>query len=413
MKINIRQHLGTIWSSTAFPSSELTEFAEFKSVEHARNGLVAMCLLSIVILIIEAFLYVRFEMDSSYFYTCVFLIVLATGIWLSSRSIGDPKALYLLGMTLLVVSGTANVLLAHYQQVFHPMLFASVALLFVVIPMMPWGLREALVVTLLIYTIFTFSSAGSSFYFAKQSLWTLQFIMIGTGVVSLSVVARNVQLRKHDMKTQHNLILARDHITDLSKRDPLTGAWNRRYFDDEFARCMNKYRKNKNQVYFMLMDIDDFKIINDQCGHENGDQVLKYIGQTFNELVGDHGNLVRMGGDEFALVFTDLDPDGIAKLGLENIRRLTAESSCSELANVSLSFGAASVPHNIEVSYRQLYKQADLALYQAKLQKSSNKKPANIIVSTLHDPEDVHNSTQQLWIPISAMNNKTATRIAE
>ena len=372
-----------------------------------------MCWLSIAMLVIEAVLYFNFGLDVAYLYTSLFLIVLASAIWLSSRAIHDRKALYLLGITLLVVSGTVNVLLAHYQQVFHPMLFASVALLFVVIPMMPWGLREALVVTLLIYLVFTLSVIGASFYFAQHSLWTLQFIMIGTGVVSLSVVARNVQLRKHDMKSQHDLILARDRITDLSKRDPLTGAWNRRYFDDEFASYLAHYRKNEKQVYFMLMDIDDFKTINDQCGHESGDQVLKFIGHTFKSLIANHGNLVRMGGDEFALVFTDIDPAEIAKSGLENIRGLTAKSTCSELANVSLSFGAASVPHNIEVSYRQLYKQADLALYQAKLQKGSDKNPANIIVSTLHDPEDVHNSTQQLWNPNSATTNKTTTMIAD
>jgi diguanylate cyclase (GGDEF)-like protein len=395
------------WSSTAFSSPELTEFAEFKSVVHARNGLAAMCLLSIAMLLIEAVMYIKFDLDNSYLYACVFLVLLSLGIWLLSRSVRDPNALYLLGITLLVVSGTANVLLAHYQQAFHPMLFAAVAVLFMVVPMMPWGLREAMAVTILIYAIFTFSAGGSSFYFAEQSLWTLQFIMIGTSIISLSVVVRNVLLRKHDMKTQHDLILARDRISDLSKRDPLTGAWNRRYFDEAFARYMDQYRRNKNQVYFMLMDIDDFKIINDQCGHESGDQVLQFIGQTFNELVSGHGNLVRMGGDEFALVFADLDPKDIAARGISRLRELTSASPCSDLLKVSLSFGAASVPHNIDVSYRQLYKQADMALYQAKLQKGSSPDSTNIVVSTLHDPEDIHNSTQRLWNPMTGKGPAT------
>ena len=395
------------WSSTAFSSPELTEFAEFKSVKHARNGLAAMCLLSIAMLMIEAVLYVKFALDNGYLYACVFLVLLSSGTWLLSRSVLDSKTLYLLGITLLVVSGTVNVLLAHYQQAFHPMLFAAVAVLFMLVPMMPWGLREAMAVTILIYTTFTFSAGGSSFYFAEQSLWTLQFIMIGTSIISLSVVVRNVLLRKHDIKTQHDLILARDRITDLSKRDPLTGAWNRRYFDEAFARYMAQYRKNKSQVYFMLMDIDDFKIINDQCGHQSGDQVLKYIGQTFNELVVEHGNLVRMGGDEFALIFSDLDPEDVATRGLDRLRNLTAASTCSGLVNVSLSFGVASVPHDIEVSYRQLYKQADMALYQAKLKKGTVSNSANIVVSTLHDPEDVPHSTRRLWNPLASKDTVT------
>ena len=397
MKTNLPSQLRSVWSSTRYDSPALTRFARGKAVEEARRGLVAMSVLTIVILVIEATLYVRFALDPMYLYTCAILVMLSLNMVFAARTVVDPQALHLLGVTLLVVSGSAFVLLAHYQQIFHPMLFASVAMLFIVIPMMSWGLGEALAVTLLIYTMFTLSTMNTNFNFADQSLWTLQFIMLGASAVSLSLVVRNVKLRKHDVKAQHDLVVAHEQILDLSNRDPLTGAWNRRYFDVEFETYLQQCRKNQNQFHFMLLDVDDFKRINDDCGHESGDELLRHIGKAFTDVIADHGSLVRMGGDEFAVIFADLEPKVIAIRGLKQFCDLNASSKHELIAKASLSIGVASVPPDIEVSYRQLYKQADLALYRAKSFKDDGRAPPNIVISVLQDPEDVFNSTQSLW----------------
>jgi diguanylate cyclase (GGDEF)-like protein len=409
MKEHLLRQLRSVWSSTRHDSPELTRFAHRKAVEEARKGLVAMSLLMMGILLIEALLYVKFALDPLYLYTCAILVMLSLNMVFAARTVVDPRALHLLGITLLAVSCSAFILLAHYQQVFHPMLFASVAMLFIVIPMMSWGLSEALSVTLLIYIMFTLSTMDADYNIADQSLWTLQFIMLGASAVSLSLVVRNVKLRKHDVETQHDLVVAHAQITDLSNRDPLTNAWNRRYFDLEFHKFLEKRHANQHQLHFMLIDIDDFKIINDICGHESGDRVLEFIVQTFDELIVDHGSLVRMGGDEFALVFSGLDPAIIARRGLMKLREITRDSQYKPLIELSLSFGTASVPYDIEVSYRQLYKQADLALYQAKMQKGSDPDSPNFAISTLHDPEDVHDSTQRLWNPMASKDKDAST----
>jgi len=408
MKINLPRQLRSVWSSTRYATPELTRFARRKAVAEARKGLAAMSILTMGILLIEGALYVKFALDPMYLYTCAILVLLSLNMVFASRTVGDPQALHLLGVTLLAVSGSAFILLAHYQHIFHPMLFASVAMLFIVIPMMSWGLGEALVVTLLIYTMFTLSTLEANYNFADQSLWTLQFIMLGASTVSLSLVVRNVKLRKHDVETQHDLVVAHAQITDLSNRDPLTGAWNRRYFDLEFEKYLEQCRENQNQFHFMLLDIDDFKLINDDCGHECGDQVLKNIGQAFDSVLSGNGNLVRMGGDEFAVIFADLDPRVIAIRCLKKFCDLNAASKYQLVVQASLSIGVASVPPDIEVSYRQLYKQADLALYRAKSLKDASPTPPNIVISVLEDPNDILNSTQSLWkLPESA--NKAAS----
>ncbi len=397
MKKNLPVQIRSIWSSTRYDSTELTRFARPKTVEEARRGLVAMSILMMAILVIEAAFYVKFALDPMYLYTCAILVLLSLNMVFSARTVEDPKALHLLGITLLVVSGSAFVLLAHYQQVLHPMLFASVAMLFIVIPMMSWGLGEALAVTLLIYTMFTLSTIDTKFDFADQSLWTLQFIMLGAGAVSLLLVARNVRLRKHDIEAQHELLRAHDRILDLSNRDPLTGAWTRRYFDLEFDNYLALCRENQNQFQFMLLDADDFKTINDVCGHESGDRVLLHIGQAFTQVLDGRGTLVRMGGDEFAVLFADLDPGVIATRALKIFTELNAGSKYLEVRNANLSIGVASVPPDVDIVYRQLYKQADLALYSAKNQKGGPAGRLNIVVSTLQDPNDVFSSTQNLW----------------
>jgi diguanylate cyclase (GGDEF)-like protein len=376
MRKNIPAQLRTVWSSTRYDSPELTDFARQKTVEEARRGLVAMSILTIVILLIEGALYVRFALDPMYLYTCAVLVLLSLNMLISARSVADPQALHLLGITLLVVSG---------------------AMLFIVIPMMSWGLGEALAVTLLIYTMFTLSTIDARYDFADQSLWTLQFIMIGASAVSLSLVARNVKLRKHDVETQHDLVVAHERITDLSNRDPLTGAWNRRYFDDGFEQYLEDCRRQQHQFQFMLLDVDDFKIINDVCGHENGDLLLQNIGQAFISVLAGNGTLVRMGGDEFAVIFADLDPRVIATRAVKMFNDLNAVSKFDEMARASLSFGVASVPPYVELSYRQIYKQADLALYRAKSLKDAVQQPPNIIVSELHNPDEAQISTQTLW----------------
>lgn len=389
--------LQRVWSITSFDSEDISEFAAARMLNETRSGLAMMSFMAILILMVEAMLQLIFEPQQLYLYTSLILIGLSINMFFAARVVDDLQALHLLGITLLIVSGTAFVLLAHYFQTFSPMLFASITMLFVIIPMMPWGLREAILVTLALYSMMTISILGAEFHFPLQSLWTLQFLMLGTGMVSLSLVVRSVGIRKHDMETQFDLVKAHDEIAKLSHRDPLTGAWNRRYFDDEFYKQLDKWRRRGKQIHFMLMDIDDFKITNDTYGHEWGDTVLELVREAFNHLVVENGSLVRMGGDEFVLVFSDLDPKVIADKGVQRLDELVAQSKNAAGGPIRLSIGVATVPADIEIVYRQLYKQADLALYMAKANKGEKVAVPNIVISTLTDPQDVEFSTIRLW----------------
>ncbi|MFM9957177.1 MAG: GGDEF domain-containing protein [Phycisphaerales bacterium] len=85
--------------------------------------------------------------------------------------------------------------------------------------------------------------------------------------------------------------------------DPLTGAWNRRYFDGFLARAMNDARTSRHDVSLLLFDIDDFKRYNDRFGHGAGDEILVGVVGLLRSVVRASDRVCRLGGDEFAVVF--------------------------------------------------------------------------------------------------------------
>lgn len=98
---------------------------------------------------------------------------------------------------MLVVNGVAFVLLAQHAGAFNTALFASVILLFLLMPLVPWGLREAAVVVALVYAVFTTSTLSVAGRFDHNTLWMLQFAMITAGVTTLVVISRNTLVRRH------------------------------------------------------------------------------------------------------------------------------------------------------------------------------------------------------------------------
>lgn len=87
--------------------------------------------------------------------------------------------------------------------------------------------------------------------------------------------------------------------------DPLTGAWNRRYFDQFLSGAMAAARDQRHNVTILVFDIDNFKSYNDRFGHEAGDEVLRETVELLRSVIrrGDH--VFRIGGDEFVVIFAD------------------------------------------------------------------------------------------------------------
>jgi two-component system cell cycle response regulator len=87
--------------------------------------------------------------------------------------------------------------------------------------------------------------------------------------------------------------------------DPLTGAWNRRYFDRYLPARIDEARAGRRSVTLLLFDIDDFKSFNERYGHEAGDEILRESVRLMGSVVRPTDRICRIGGDEFAVVFSD------------------------------------------------------------------------------------------------------------
>lgn len=314
------QTLRTLWSATSFACSDLSGYAERFMADEARRGVMLLGGVSLLLLAGAALLYSLLGFGTAYIYTCAVLAVLSLHVMFSARSVTDLKALYLLGIALLVVSGVAFVLLAHHTGTFSTALLANVVVLFMVVPMVPWGLREAALVILLIYMVFSVSTLSVTGRFDSEILMVLQFLMFAASLITLVVVARNVGVRKHDIQVRFDLENAHREMEVLSNKDPLTGAWNRRFLELNFSEIAQRHRDSDQPLHLALLDIDDFKQLNDTRGHDHGDRILKHVTTSFQQALGADGYVVRLGGDEFALLFGSDHPLGTVEKAIKSVQ---------------------------------------------------------------------------------------------
>lgn len=153
---------------------------------------------------------------------------------------------------------------------------------------------------------------------------------------------------------------------EMARTDALTGALNRRAFDDEMQRRVSEYQRYRTPVSLLLFDIDHFKKFNDTYGHQTGDDVLCHVACTLSMVMRDVDLACRYGGEEFAIILPATDAKG-AVLAAERARtaieRMVVESSGQQL-KVTISGGIAEVVPNEDLD--ALVARADQGLYASK-----------------------------------------------
>ena len=380
------------WSATQFPKDEITAYAQVLGVEEARKGIISLSLVLLFLFSMEIMFFYSFEFDRSYLYTASLLALLSGHILISARAVHDTRTLYLLGTVLLMISGTAFVLLTHRTGTMELSVFAGVILLFMVVPIVPWGLREALLVMAIIYGTFStsflmehshYSAVAEHNHFDAKTVWSVLLVMIGAAVISLGIVGRNIIVRKNDIRNRFTLEQRNNELMRLSNRDPLTGAWNRRFLNNIFNNKAAEWHAAGSMYHFAFLDMDNFKPMNDCCGHDYGDRVLRCLSQSFASGMQDDGFMIRMGGDEFALLFTSDDPEALISSSLAETQKAMGPQKQSEKLPIGISVGLVSIPPGITASQEDIYHQADTALYRAKERKDLFTGRANVIHCTV------------------------------
>jgi len=171
-----------------------------------------------------------------------------------------------------------------------------------------------------------------------------------------------------------------EQLRDLSLRDELTGAWNRRYFNRFLQRILDRARSERQQVTLLVFDIDDFKRYNDRFGHAAGDDILREAARLMQSVVREHDVVARIGGDEFAVIFWDAEeprrqgsrhPDDVMRAARRFQQAICAHRfpKLAEDAHgtLTISGGLASYPWDGQTPDELLHK-ADTMAMQSKQQ---------------------------------------------
>lgn len=196
-------------------------------------------------------------------------------------------------------------------------------------------------------------------------------------VIKTDLSFKHLSRAIHHARTRHllerELYESQQRLKILAENDNLTGLSNRYYFDKSLRSALSRAERNRSKLALFFIDLDDFKTINDNFGHDVGDELLKNIAKILQSMMRAGDDVCRLGGDEFAILLHQFegkqDLINLAERILERLR--TAEKIGRHELSSSASIGIAIYPDSASDS-SDLLKAADLAMYSAK-KKGKNK----------------------------------------
>jgi diguanylate cyclase (GGDEF)-like protein len=160
-------------------------------------------------------------------------------------------------------------------------------------------------------------------------------------------------------------------VTQLAMHDALTGLPNRLLFADRASQALAAARRDGSTPVVLMLDLDRFKEVNDTLGHPHGDLLLQQVAQRLSILLRQHDTVARFGGDEFAVLLTDGGPEAGADVATRIARALEQSFRIGEATvGIEASIGIAVAAVHEESTLEELIRQADIAMYKAKADRS-------------------------------------------
>ncbi|WP_106496112.1 sensor domain-containing protein [Lentibacillus sp. Marseille-P4043] len=175
---------------------------------------------------------------------------------------------------------------------------------------------------------------------------------------------------KHMVVLTRNISLQKEYERQLKHfalHDSLTGLPNRRLFKDRLANALKEFMEKQNGLAVIMMDVDHFKNINDEMGHDIGDEVIEEFGKRVQETIRDCDIVARLGGDEFVILLPGVGSSQNATMIAEHIQQAMQQpwNLNGNSLKVTTSMGIAMAPAQGATPFSML-KNADIALYEAK-----------------------------------------------
>ncbi|GGA97706.1 GGDEF domain-containing protein [Brucella endophytica] len=179
-----------------------------------------------------------------------------------------------------------------------------------------------------------------------------------------------IRFQAHDhgkLRKMTQILSARsESLAQAALTDGLTGMQNRRYFDEALKEYLVQFGRIDKPVGLMILDLDHFKSINDTYGHDVGDAVLREVARCLKDYTRYHDVVARLGGEEFAIVVSNMGKERLAKLA-ERIRKAVSELSLKvEDAHLTVTTSIGAAEWDRRENWQDFYRRADKLLYQAK-----------------------------------------------
>nr|WP_308129355.1 EAL domain-containing protein [Actinoplanes polyasparticus] len=194
--------------------------------------------------------------------------------------------------------------------------------------------------------------------------WQDRVVVVAVVVLTALIAVRQLTATRENRRLLDEKRATEERLRHDSSHDGLTGLANRSLFRERVVAAMAA-----GEATVLLVDLDDFKAVNDSLGHDVGDELLVAVAATLKEVVGPHGLAARLGGDEFAVLLTRPNPLG------ETIADRLFDALCAPIGGHRLlthaSIGIATAAPGVDLD--ELLRQADLAMYAAKQRGKGNR----------------------------------------
>lgn len=209
---------------------------------------------------------------------------------------------------------------------------------------------------------------GSLVLLATHRPLYINLLVYAIGLILIGMIALFLA-RRFTASLRKKMALTEGQLEQMALYDRVTGLPNRRFFEYELKKAITRIKREGENAALMMIDVDDFKKVNDLCGHQTGDEVLMMIANRLRQVVRSDDVLARFGGDEFAAILFMVDtPENVARLADKMIDAMATPFPTHPIpSHVGLSIGITMMPGDSDDS-DTLIRWSDMAMYEAKAQ---------------------------------------------
>jgi diguanylate cyclase (GGDEF)-like protein len=203
--------------------------------------------------------------------------------------------------------------------------------------------------------------------FISMSSYFITLSIINSQNVIKALKQSNKILEEKVKERTKKLEIAHEKLIELANKDPMTKLFNRRYLQDITSHLLNISKRLNTPICIMLIDIDDFKCINDTYGHAVGDNVIISLSKIFKNNTRESDISIRFGGEEFVILLPNTTKD--SAISLANKIRIKTKEQVLKIYNEKISFTISigvSIVNSNDKSFDTTLNKADKALYVSK-----------------------------------------------